>query len=205
MAAFPQLPVELLQQIIYAAWNLPLSSAERISFMRASPLVNSTWAELFQAEWTRDVYIPSAAFAEHLIRRLRDEPAALANPSVHPDQNARIRLPMGAVLDELLENLDARSLAPNLRRLSIEYIDAGFDDVFQRVGLAALPPQVTHLDLRYTFSPGMPSWLLASMREKQREKQTLKDRDSIVRDVLAACLNTDVLEVDGCIGSIATQ
>ncbi|KAJ7036608.1 hypothetical protein C8F04DRAFT_1095102 [Mycena alexandri] len=250
--AIPRLPVELLQQIIDAAWNTPLSSNERVTLMRTSPLVNSTWAALFDVASSRDVYIPSAAFFDHFIRRLRGEPVTvvpapsflgglldrfrkpskpafaptrspnlacesitilLANPDVHPDKNGRIRLPMGAVLDELLETLDARSLAPNLRRLSIEYVDAGFDDVFQRVGLAALPPQITHLDLRYSFSPEMPSWLTESLRGKQ-EKQILRtigwDAQSITRlsivgagentiqDALAACPNTELLEVDGC-------
>ncbi|KAJ7155884.1 hypothetical protein C8R46DRAFT_815347, partial [Mycena filopes] len=229
----PRLPVELLQQIINAAWNSPLSCAERITLMRSSPLVNSTWAELFDLASSRDVYIPSSAFSEHFIRRLRDQPTTtvptssparspnlacqsitiqLVNTDLHPDKNGRIRLPMGAVLDELLETLDARAfLAPNVRRLSIEYVDAGFDDVFQRVGLAALPPQITHLDLRYSFSPQMPTWLLASLREKQ-ERQNLRTvgwdapsvthlsvagaGESTVQDALAACPNTEVLEVD---------
>ncbi|KAJ7777108.1 hypothetical protein B0H16DRAFT_948303 [Mycena metata] len=247
----PRLPVELLQQIIDAAWNMPLSSNERIILMRASPLVNSAWAALFDIASSRDVYIPSAAFSDHFIRRLRREPTAvvppssflggllnrfrqpwkpafaparspnlacesitilLANPDVYPDKNGRIRLPMGAVLDELLETLDARSLAPNLRRLSIEYVDAGFDDVFQRVGLAALPPQITHLELQYSFSPEMPSWLVDSLRRKQ-EKQTRRtvgwDAQSIrrlsvfgagvntIQDALDACPNTELLEVQG--------
>ncbi|KAJ7173390.1 hypothetical protein C8R46DRAFT_893425 [Mycena filopes] len=250
----PRLPVELLQQIINAAWNSPLSCAERITLMRSSPFVNSTWAELFDVASSRDVYIPSAAFSDHFIRRLRDQPTTmfprasssafrrlfdrilpskpalssparspnlacqsitiqLVNTDIHPDKNGRIRLPMGAVLDELLETLDARAfLAPNVRRLSIEYVDAGFDDVFQRVGLAALPPQITHLDLRYSFSPQMPTWLLASLREKQ-ERQNLRTvgwdapsvthlsvtgaGESTVQDALGACPNTEVLEVDG--------
>ncbi|KAJ7330546.1 hypothetical protein DFH08DRAFT_967082 [Mycena albidolilacea] len=49
---------------------------------------------------------------------------------------------MGGVLDSLLETLDAWSLAPNLRRLWIEYRDTGFDDIFDRAGLAAFPLQI---------------------------------------------------------------
>jgi hypothetical protein len=78
---------------------------------------------------------------------------------------------MGGVLDSLLETLDAWSLAPNLRRLSIEYVDTGFEDIFNRVGLAALPPQITHLDLRYSFSDAMPIWLVESLRRKQQRQR----------------------------------
>ncbi|KAJ7230384.1 hypothetical protein GGX14DRAFT_583033 [Mycena pura] len=42
---------------------------------------------------------------------------------------------MAAVFDEPMEHIDAHDLTPHLRRLSIEYLSAPFDDVFRRVGL----------------------------------------------------------------------
>ncbi|KAJ7691977.1 hypothetical protein B0H17DRAFT_1062349 [Mycena rosella] len=207
----PQLPVELVERIISTAWHMPLSSDERISFMRSSMLVNSTWADTLDLVSSRDVYIPSSAFCDYFIQQLRAQaPAAattspssflssflrganqppkrtmrrrpanlacksmtiqIANVMTHPDKHTHPRLPMGAVLDELLETLDARSLAPNLRRLTIEYLDAGFTDVFHRTGLAALPPQVTHLELRYAFSADTPVWLVEALREKQTRQR----------------------------------
>ncbi|KAJ7663967.1 hypothetical protein DFH06DRAFT_920427, partial [Mycena polygramma] len=199
------LPVELIEQIINSAWHMPLSSSERITFMRSSALVNSTWADIFDLVSSRDVHVPSSSFCDHFIQRLRAQPPAApsllyrfleqfrgpAKPFIngrsanlacqsltiqipsannHPDATGRMRLPMGGVLDDLLEILDAHSLAPNLRRLSIEYMDAGFDDVFQRTGLAALPPQITHLELGFSFTDTMPLWLIESLRRKQ-EKQ----------------------------------
>ncbi|KAJ7832741.1 hypothetical protein B0H14DRAFT_3463177 [Mycena olivaceomarginata] len=56
-----------------------------------------------------------------------------------------MRLPMDGVLDSLLENsrrMVIRSEPPSL--LSIEYLDTGFENIFDRDGLTALPPQITH-------------------------------------------------------------
>ncbi|KAJ7743747.1 hypothetical protein B0H14DRAFT_3607187 [Mycena olivaceomarginata] len=148
----PQLPVELITEILSAAWHMPLSTTERITFMRSSALVNSTWADIFNLVALRDVYIPSAAFSDHFLQCLRAQPTTAASSSgsfgrlldcfrsparphiqSHTDRKScvgHMRLPMGGVLDSLLETLDAWSLAPNLRRLSIEYVDTGFEDIF---------------------------------------------------------------------------
>ncbi|KAJ6580789.1 hypothetical protein B0H19DRAFT_1369289 [Mycena capillaripes] len=244
-----QLPVELLEAIISTAWHMSLSSDERITLMRSLALVNSTWAHIFDLVSSRDVYIPSAAFCDHFIQRLRDQPPAvppsssvfgrfldrfrrqfkpslearsanlacqsltiqIINGDIHPDKNGRMRLPMGAVLDDLLENLDARSLAPNMRRLSIEYLDAGFEDVFQRAGLAALPTQITHIELRYSFSAETPHWLVESLRRKQEMQRYIGwiarsithlsivgAGENTVQDALRVCPSTQRLEVDGC-------
>lgn len=256
----PRLPVELMGEIITVAWHMPLSSPERITFMRSSILVNSTWADIFDLISSRDVYIPSSLYSEHFIRRLRAKPPVTSVPSpsssflgsffrlfeqapiqarsanlpvqarsanlacrsltiqipnvnVHPDQHNRLHLPMGSVLDELLETLDVQSLAPNLRRLSIEYLDAGFDDVFEREGPAAMAEQITHLELHYSFSETTPSWLAKSLQEKQEMRRHLKwsaksvtnlsifgAGQNTIRDALTACPNTQVLEVDTSAG-----
>ncbi|KAJ7114048.1 hypothetical protein C8R44DRAFT_630402 [Mycena epipterygia] len=207
----PRLPVELMEQIILSAWHMPLSSDERITFMRSSMLVNSTWTDIFDLVSSRDVYIPSSAFCDHFIQRLQAQPPTeapsssflrnflrrfqrpskplieprsanlacqsltmqIANVGVHPDKNGLSRLPMGTVFDDLLETIDAWSLAPNLRRLNIEYRDAVFDDIFQRTGLAALPSQITHLEVCYSFSAATPAWLIDSVRENQERQRNI--------------------------------
>ncbi|KAJ7147678.1 hypothetical protein C8R43DRAFT_1129595 [Mycena crocata] len=244
MSTIPRLPVELMENIISTAWHLPLSIEERITLMRSSMLVNSTWADVFDLISSRDVYIPSSAFCDHFLQRLRAPSHKAPAPSFigsilrrfrqpstiiprstnlacqsitiqipnvdgHPDKNGRIHLPMGSVLDELLENVDARGLAPNLHRLSIEYLDVGFDDIFQRDGLAALPSQVTHLELHYSFNSAMPVWLVKSLREKQQKRRNIGwtaesithltvfgAGENTIRDALRACPNTQSLEVD---------
>lgn len=116
---------------------------------------------------------------------------------------------MGAVLDDLLETLDARSLAPNLRRLTIEYLDAGFDDIFRRDGLGALPTHITNLEVLFSFNPEMPAWLVKSLREKQQRQRAIDwvspsienvsvfgAGESTIRDLLRACPNAQTLMVD---------
>ncbi|KAJ7902557.1 hypothetical protein B0H14DRAFT_2666650 [Mycena olivaceomarginata] len=226
---------------------MPLSPNERITLMRSSTLVNSTWADIFDLVSSRDVYIPSAAFCNHFVQRLHAQPPAvapssffgplldlfrgptmeppihpapgsanlacqsltiqIANDYVHPAKISPMRLPMGGVLDSLLERLDAWSLAPNLRRLAIEYVDTGFDDIFNRDGLAALPRQITHLDLRYSFSAATPPWLVESLRRKQERRRHFgwKARDitrlsvvgagkNTIRDLFVACPNVRILD-----------
>ncbi|KAJ7811236.1 hypothetical protein B0H14DRAFT_2523895 [Mycena olivaceomarginata] len=234
--AIPQLPVELITEVISTVWHMPLSRKERITLMQSSALLNSTWADIFDLVSSRDVYIPSAAFCEHFIQRLRIQPSAiappsvfrtllnllqgLAKPSLHPVRSANLacrghmRLTMGGVLESLLETLDAGSLAPNLRRLSIEYLDTGFDDIFDRDALAALPLQISHLDVRYAFSVGMPTWLVESLRKKQERRRNFVWKapgvtrlsvigagKNTIRDLLVTCSN--VKTVDGECSSVS--
>ncbi|KAJ7163556.1 hypothetical protein C8R43DRAFT_989986 [Mycena crocata] len=232
MSTIPRLPVELMENIISAAWHLPLSVKERFTLMRSCMFVNSTWADIFDLISSRDVYIPSPAFCDHFLQRfgaplpkgpepslspkvpkssLMRIPRVFRQPSkiisrsttispkiisrstiisskiisrnlacqsitiqianVHgrPYENGRMDVPMGAVLDELLENLEAFSLAPNLRCFSVAYFDAGFYDIFYRHALAALSSQITHLELRYLFSAETPGWLVKSLQEKEEQ------------------------------------
>ncbi|KAJ7832753.1 hypothetical protein B0H14DRAFT_3142807 [Mycena olivaceomarginata] len=250
--AIPQLPVELITEVISTVWHMPLSRKERITLMQSSALLNSTWADIFDLVSSRDVYIPSAAFCEHFIQRLCIQPSAIASPSVfrtllnllqgsakpslhparsanlacrsltiqiinaevHPGKGGHMRLTMGGVLDSLLETLDAWSLAPNLRRLSIEYLDTGFDDIFDRDALAALPLQISHLDVRYAFSVGMPTWLVESLRKKQERRRNFVWKapgvtrlsvigagKNTIRDLLVTCSN--VKTVDGECSSVS--
>ncbi|KAK7031765.1 hypothetical protein R3P38DRAFT_2925636 [Favolaschia claudopus] len=256
MAGIPQLPVELLMKIISTFWHMPLSATERIIFMRSSALVNSTWAEIYSFESSRDVYIPSAAFCDHFIERIRPPRATttrtaapsyagsfmalflprpkqaasasmhprssnlmcesitiqITNEDVHPPKDRLMRMPMGGVLDTLLETVDAWSLVPNLQRLSVEYMNAGFDDIFARAGFAPLPEQITHLDVRYSFSDAMPIWLAESLHRKQAKRRRLRWRavgisylsisgagENTVADLLAACPNVRRMEVDSLV------
>ncbi|KAJ7065484.1 hypothetical protein C8F01DRAFT_747324 [Mycena amicta] len=129
----------------------------------------------------------------------------ITNPTVHPRHKHVPDLPMGFVLDDILEHVDAYTLLPNLRTLAIEYIDAPFDDLFQRIGLAALPQHVAHLDVRWTYSSGMPTWLAGALREKQGQQRQFKwaaksvERvsiwgagENIVKDLRRICPNARI-------------
>ncbi|KAK6977936.1 hypothetical protein R3P38DRAFT_3120147 [Favolaschia claudopus] len=235
----PIVPLELQMQIVFTAWYMPLSSKERIAIMRSFPLVNSSWADILDSISSRDVFIPSSAFCDEFIRRLRFEPSL---PVLQPRKslmarlrssfrkspkpsfqrrpandacrsitiqmvNDGMRLPMGGVLDDLLESLDAFSLAPNLRRLSIEYVDTAFDDIFDRVGLAALPEQVEHLDVRFSFSAAAPGSFTESSSKRQERRGFCKWAAPSVRrlsvlgvgevttkELLVCCPNAVIIE-----------
>lgn len=45
-----------------------------------------------------------------------------------------------------------KTSVPGLRRVTVQYHNWGFDDVFDQCRLLPMPPQVTELALRYTFS-----------------------------------------------------
>ncbi|KAJ7650949.1 hypothetical protein FB45DRAFT_28486 [Roridomyces roridus] len=217
----PHLPVELLTDIIALAWNMPLSPQER-TLMQTSRLVNSTWAETFDLVSSRDVYITSPAssgrFLGHLISRPMDGLAVRSltvqiggSPSHKKDNDTsntkRTVLIMEAALIDLLDRLDVFDATPNLHHLSVHYLDALCEsDLFRRHGLASLPPSITHLELRCSFS-GDDSG--AAAKFPQRAQRSIRwyapsianlavigVGDAMTRDMLEACPNTRVLEVD---------
>ncbi|KAJ7772634.1 hypothetical protein DFH07DRAFT_993441 [Mycena maculata] len=283
----PHLPVELITEIIETLWHMRLSSRERIAFLWASYLVNSTWADVFDLVSSRDVYIPSELYCDYFISRLRGLPFPTADedmrpsrpptflelllapsvpgapapsllsrflracqgtkaaPSQAPPAKASLRacsanlacqsltfeivnldvlpdrgghlhapvgpiLPMGPVLEALLAKLKLRvpSLAPNLRRLCIEYIDTDFSDVFQRGIFSDLPAQITHLELRYAFSPATPDWIVEPLRAAPGRRRKMSAAETVtalsvlgagngtVMDALRGCPNARVLKVD---------
>ncbi|KAJ7486341.1 hypothetical protein B0H11DRAFT_1913629 [Mycena galericulata] len=182
----------------------PISTAASSSFFRSLiPLFKQTTKELRQAPCPelRQTPCPNLACRSITIQ--------IANVNVHPDSDGRMWLPMRLALEEVMDQFIEPSFAPNLRRLTIEYVNAGFDDVFTHGILATLPSQVTHLELRYSFSEATPSWLVKALREKQvRHRHVRWIAESIthlsvlgagpstIKDALTACGNTQVLEVD---------
>ncbi|KAF7309381.1 hypothetical protein MIND_00308900 [Mycena indigotica] len=240
----PQLPTEILQHVLEALWQMPLTTQARTTLMTTLPLVNSTWADLFDMISTKNVYIMSPAIEEHFLHSVRAsaQPSSkpsrrnrfcrlfrwpgkrmasnpppkrsanlacqtltiqIANPAIHP--HLRPHMPMTNIFDELLENIDAHSLLPNLHALSIEYVDAPFEDVFLRMGLAALPEHVSDLAVSWSYSDGMPPWLATALREKQKPQRTLRwasqsvqrvsvsgAGENVVKDLRRVCPNAKI-------------
>lgn len=212
-AAFPRLPVELLTDIITCTWNMPLSSQERLTLTQSCTLVNSTWAGVYALVSARDVYITSATSCARFLRRLNSaQPVDLTVRSLTvqitaPDGNQARRIqPMGAVLVELLDRLDVLDITPSLSRLAIQYLDARCEDLFRRHGLATLPPSITHLELRCSFTSAAVAKSVRKNRNRQRSIRwhapsithlsVFGAGETMTRDMLEACPNTTVLEVD---------
>lgn len=61
---------------------------------------------------------------------------------------------------------------PNLKKIKIEYMDWGFDDIFDQRRLVPMPRQVEELDVRFRFSPALQSMKLHTKRSRRNEWQT---------------------------------
>ncbi|KAJ7483385.1 hypothetical protein FB451DRAFT_1439342 [Mycena latifolia] len=192
----PRLPIEILEQILASAWHMPLSSTDRITLMRSSMLVNSTWADIFALISERDVYIPSSAFCDHFIQRLRAP--APNSPAASSSFLSRF---FRGFQDRRKPQVRSANLACQSLRIEIVNVDV-HPDKHNRTRLAALPLQITHLELRYTFSPGMPPWLVKSLQEKQERQRSigLMLRSITNLTVIGAGANTisDMLRVSQC-------
>ncbi|KAK7464868.1 hypothetical protein VKT23_006073 [Stygiomarasmius scandens] len=62
-----QIPTEIIEKVIREHWVLHLSTSERLSFMLASMLVNSTWMALYMRISSVDVHIPSLRYVRKII------------------------------------------------------------------------------------------------------------------------------------------
>ncbi|THU75627.1 hypothetical protein K435DRAFT_974745 [Dendrothele bispora CBS 962.96] len=70
----PRLPIELVEEIVGLFWSddsLQVSPQDRVTFIVSSLFVNRCWSSLFLAIASRDVYIPTPAFAFHLCDALQ--------------------------------------------------------------------------------------------------------------------------------------
>ncbi|KAJ7115894.1 hypothetical protein C8R44DRAFT_216881 [Mycena epipterygia] len=227
----PILPVELTEKILFSCWTTPLPIGERITLMTSAVSVNSIWRAIFLRVSSRDVHIPCPSFADQFLRILRQEcplvdketrymanrlcrslTIQITNENIHKGVFAKRELPMEKALSSLLYRLHDPStpVVPNLRRITIEYHDTGFDGVFDNWTLIAFPNQVTELQLSYSFSPGMPPWLRTTLRSKhERQAYTppwttpsvrtltvLGASDALVSDMVMTCPNMENLVTD---------
>ncbi|THU95123.1 hypothetical protein K435DRAFT_859838 [Dendrothele bispora CBS 962.96] len=70
----PRLPIELVEEIVLLFWSddsLQVSPQDRATFIVSSLFVNRCWSSLFLSIASRDVYIPTPAFAFHLCDALQ--------------------------------------------------------------------------------------------------------------------------------------
>ncbi|KZT27875.1 hypothetical protein NEOLEDRAFT_1240014 [Neolentinus lepideus HHB14362 ss-1] len=229
------LPAELYDTILREIWSSSLSPEDRVQLLVTLPLVNKAWLSIFAPIVMTDVYIATPKYGLHYIQLLRETPvreskslwtaatAAAASRSrsltfhIHGDstlfpvQIYRATNAMGDTFVSTLYTIAGLGFLPNLHRLSIEYENWGFDDLFDHYRLIAFPQQITHLNLKYSYNAKFPS-LSLSLKEYLRgsyvrhrcSKCRLHSIRSIsldgvpvefVRDILGLCPNTETLEV----------
>lgn len=181
MNTSPSLPVEILEEIISAAWMSSLTAPERITLMTSSRLVNKTWMDVFARISSTDVHIPCPSYVHQFLRLLCDPlydaqtwfylrrlcrsiNIVVDNPATPSISGDKV-LPMGEALGNLLYALHAMKGYPaQLRRLSIQYVDCGFDDISHNWRLIYCPEQITTLEISYSFDPKVPSGLIEGLR-----------------------------------------
>ncbi|THU80630.1 hypothetical protein K435DRAFT_874181 [Dendrothele bispora CBS 962.96] len=81
----PRLPIELVQEIVVLFWSddsLQVSPQDRATFIVSSLFVNRCWSAIFLSIASRDVYIPTPAFAFHLCDALQfhSQPKSKSKP-----------------------------------------------------------------------------------------------------------------------------
>jgi hypothetical protein len=233
------LPNELIDKIILEAWILPLTTEDRITLMTASTLVNKTWSHMFACISFKDVHIPCPSYLPSyfgIIRKTNfysktQSPEELACRSIHltventpihpraspiesirsPIERTAADMPMGRILAQLVWTLGTSPGGfPNLRTLSVDFINMDFDDIFANHRFFQFPHQVTDLELRFSFSPQTPPWLLHALRTNQarrshrvhtylpsvRRLMVLGGSEAFVADVVQTCKGLETLEVD---------
>lgn len=115
--------------------------------------------------------------------------------------------PMADSVSNVLYMLDSLSYTPNLCRVSLYYVDWGFTPVFDHLRLVPVPPQITDLEIRYSFSKEAEgfahkiwksysrklhrTWMMSNVR-----KFTVAGAPaSLVSGFVEACPNLEVLQV----------
>ncbi|KAF4596540.1 hypothetical protein EYR40_007760 [Pleurotus pulmonarius] len=182
----PDLPNEIISKIASICWLSPLTNVERITFMKASVLVSKAWTVMFSEVAFKDVFIPSLGYAKYF-HNLLDGTSAIFDADVHsmPDKHCRsLTFQIERPTVELLLKREAQYSPDNnksifdlldwitdipylshLRRVSIKYLDCGYTDLFDNMRLVTFPPNVTELDISYTFRPNVPSHFIHQLQK----------------------------------------
>ncbi|KAL4258824.1 F-box domain-containing protein [Pleurotus pulmonarius] len=172
------LPTELVEKIIETLWLSAFSNTDRIKFMTASVLISKAWTHLYSRVSSRDTVIPSVKYAKYFHTYLLDESSVIFNKSTHnmPNEHCRslrfdvespsVQTPShlnskfvhsfdnSESVFDLLDWLADIPYLPLLRRISIEFHNCGFTDLFDNMRLVIFPPQVTDLDISFSFAEG---------------------------------------------------
>ncbi len=72
-----QLPPELVDIIISEFWYSEPPSKDRIAFMRACPLINNLWKDVFARIASRDIYLPTEPYLVYLSTIIRTDKSVI--------------------------------------------------------------------------------------------------------------------------------
>jgi hypothetical protein len=226
---WPWLPIELIDAIISEAWSSPLSAHDRSTLIASSSLVNRSWASAFHKISLEDVHIPNTLYAQQYLRIIRNDSPIYTDRSqtlsdllcsslsftLDTHGSAAGQHPMfivpfgeqdrlGTMLSNTLYTIDTLSYLPNLRRVSIEYANWGYSDLFDNFRLSSFPAQVTKLEIKFTATSGITGVPMQYHRHTGRVPWSLPfithltiggACEEFIVDMVATCPNLETLEV----------
>ncbi|RPD63062.1 hypothetical protein L227DRAFT_572911 [Lentinus tigrinus ALCF2SS1-6] len=231
----PWLPSELVSQILVEVWNTPQSTESRSALFKMLCKVNKTWLALFVRVAMRDVHLSCPLDAEGFLRVIPERtdcdlftaeashnadrccsitfyvdgrtPDALSH-----DGESELKLfsgmdPACNAVSNVLYTITTLDSLPNLRHVTVKYMNWGYEDIFDQLQFNPFPPQVTHLSIDYGFSDDAP---LVSYLENTYSRQPPSPRtklpnvrhlsmsgvlSEVVADMLMVCPNVETLEI----------
>ncbi|KAF9460552.1 hypothetical protein BDZ94DRAFT_1376238 [Collybia nuda] len=206
--------------LVNKAWS---SIFTRISFTDVHIPCPSYLPRFFRLTRIESLYTRSRSPRELLCRSIH---LSISNPHTHPPgpglapapttptltaARARANTPaMAPTLSELIFVLSAYPGGfPRLRTLSLAFHNLAFHDVLAHHRFFRFPTQVTRLEVRFSFAPHTPPWLVRALRADEtrrgclypfvpsvRSLVVLGASEAFVRDMVGTCRGLESLEVD---------
>ncbi|PBK71365.1 hypothetical protein ARMSODRAFT_955160 [Armillaria solidipes] len=127
-----QLPPELVDIIISEFWYSEPPSKDRTAFMRACPLINNLWKDVFARIASRDIYLPTVPYLVYLSSIIRTDNSVIYRhflPSSTRTMNCCVGLTEStsdsamepyAVLCSLPNHIGFRRCFPNLHQINLK-------------------------------------------------------------------------------------
>ncbi|KAK1221076.1 hypothetical protein PQX77_016123 [Marasmius sp. AFHP31] len=212
-SSIPQLPVELTEKIISTLWSSPLSTHERATLAKASPLVSRSWNDIFNRVYYKDIHILSSAHGLQFLdllhgtlsiskRRLLDQLCRSvtiehANRSLLPGPESEKEQPLGLVIRSILNDIFlSPGRLPYLRRISFQLENYLMETIFSHNKFYYLAPQVRELEFNFTYGDDTDPLVV----------QAIKTRTSETFDLgISTMLNVQALKVLGASAGVTRE
>ncbi|THU90552.1 hypothetical protein K435DRAFT_864183 [Dendrothele bispora CBS 962.96] len=221
-----QFPTEILERIIQEHWALILTTRERVSFMRNSMLVNSTWMSLYMRASCTDIHIPSFRYVLKLINIIQRNSVIYNKfaPGLHDNlcrsitfrrdyESGPIDTSMYTIIQFLSKTIQGINRLPHLRRFSFELVDQTLNAIFPIGNIIPFhfPSNITTLEVLFHYSPSIlfcpesmkqtllnvePSGLFIGSLPFIRTLRVHGANAGSMRDLVRACIHLRVYDSD---------
>jgi hypothetical protein len=180
----PELPLEIVEQIISTLWLSPLSPLQRATFIKSSHLVSRTWSSTFSRVAALDVHILSASHGSKFFEVLRGE-SQLQYPldqlcrSITFQHEHKYLLPgpekdeqlIGKAINDILLVLSSNpTRLPLLRRIALEMKNFLMETIFEYTAFTQFPYQVRELDMNFTYGEETDPMTLQIIKSRGHER-----------------------------------